>query len=269
MIRSAIVSGTFYPSDRGKLSSQISGLFSQANVSEKYRIVVSPHAGYVYSGLGAAAAIGSLKPARTFVILGPNHTGMGARFSIMGSGAWRTPLGDIEIDEILARDIKKAGFLEDEEWAHASEHSIEVILPFLQSRFAKATFVPVCIKNSGYSGDFLKKCEGLGELIGLLMKTRDIGLVASSDFSHYVHAQSARKMDMEAIARICSLGGKGFFNTLQKNRASVCGFGPIAAAMSAARALGLTKGELISYSNSGDVTKDYSSVVAYAAMGFL
>lgn len=266
--RSPIVSGMFYPSDKGKLSSQLSSLFSQANASEKYRIVVSPHAGYVYSGLGAACAIGSLRPAKTFIILGPNHTGMGREFSIMSSGIWKTPLGEIEIDSETALTLKKAGMLEEDDWAHASEHSIEVQLPFLQHRFGKLSLVPVCIMNSDYSEGFLEKCEKLGELISLLMREKEIGLVASSDFSHYVPAQSAKKYDMQAIEKIASLDTKGLFNTLKRNRATVCGYGPIAVAMAAARTLGLKSGELIKYMNSGDVTNDYSSVVAYAAIGF-
>ena len=267
--RSAIVSGAFYPSDKGKLSGQLSSLFSEANAAEKYSIVVSPHAGYVYSGLGAASAIGSLKPAKTFIILGPNHTGMGQEFSIMSQGVWKTPLGEVEIDEATAASLKKAGMLEEDGWAHASEHSIEVQLPFLQHRFGSFSLVPVCIMNEDYSDSFLRDCERLGELIGLMMKSKEIGLIASSDFSHYVPAQSAKKYDMQAIEKITNLDGKGLFQTLHKNRATVCGYGPIAVAMAAAKALGLKSGELIRYMNSGDATKDYSSVVAYAAIGFL
>jgi AmmeMemoRadiSam system protein B len=267
-LRNPIVSGMFYPREKEKLSSQLSGFFSEAGTQEKYRIVVSPHAGYVYSGLGAARAIGSLKPAKVFIVLGPNHTGMGQEFSIMSQGTWRTPLGDVPVDTMTALGLKKAGFLEEDDWAHASEHSIEVQLPFLQHRFGKLSFVPVCMMGEGYSQDFLGKCERLGELIGLLMKENDLGLVASSDFSHFIPARSAKKFDSEAIEKISGLDTKGFFQTLQRNRATVCGYGPIAVAMAAARALGLTMGELISYTNSGDVTKDYSSVVAYAAIGF-
>jgi len=269
-LRRPIVSGTFYPSEKNKLSSQLSGLFSQANAKEKYRIVVSPHAGYVYSGLGAAYAIGSLRPAKTFIVLGPNHTGMGQEFSIMAEGAWRTPLGDLEIDSAAALRLKKSGGLEEDDWAHASEHSIEVQLPFLQHRFGSPKIVPICIMNSGYSEGFLARCEALGDFIGMMMKeNQHVGLVASSDFSHYVHAMSAKRVDMEYIEKIKVLDGHGFFLSLKKNRASVCGYGPIAVAIAAAKSLGLSSGELISYTNSGDVTKDFSSVVSYAAIGFL
>jgi AmmeMemoRadiSam system protein B len=268
-LRNPIVAGMFYPSEKGKLSSQLSELFSQASAQEKYRIVVSPHAGYVYSGLGAACAIGSLKPADTFIILGPNHTGMGQEFSIMSQGTWKTPLGDAGIDTATALSLKKSGFLEEDDWAHSSEHSIEVQLPFLQHKFGKLSFVPMCIMNQDYSQDFLDKCWRLGKLIGLLMKEKNIGVVASSDFSHYIPANSAKKFDSQAIEKISSLDGKGFFETLKRNRATVCGYGPIAVAMSAAHTLGLKSGELIKYMNSGDVTKEYSSVVAYAAIGFV
>lgn len=269
-LRRPVASGSFYPSDKAKLSSQISGFFSHANANEKYRLVVSPHAGYVYSGLGAASAIGSLIPAKTFIILGPNHTGMGQELSIMAEGAWTTPLGNIEIDSKIAGKIMKAGLAEEDDWAHASEHSIEVQLPFIQHRFPGSKIVPICVTNSDYSEGFLRKCEGLGNLIGMMMeKSQDIGLVASSDFSHYVHAMAARKVDMEFIEKIKALDIPGLFLSLKKNRASVCGYGPIAVAIAAAKSLGLSSGELISYTNSGDVTRDYSSVVAYAAIGFL
>jgi AmmeMemoRadiSam system protein B len=122
--------------------------------------------------------------------------------------------------------------------------------------------------NADYSQDFLDKCRRLGELIGLLMKEKNIGIVASSDFSHYIPAGSAKKFDSEAIGKINTLDIKGFFETLKKNRATVCGYGPIAVAMAAAKAAGLKSGELIKYMNSGDLTRDYSSVVAYAAIGF-
>ena len=268
-LRNPTVAGTFYPSNKEKLSSELSSLFSQAGAQEKYRIVVSPHAGYVYSGLGAACAIGSLKPADTFIVLGPNHTGMGQEFSIMSQGVWKTPLGDVAIDMLTALSLKRSGIPEEDDWAHSSEHSIEVQLPFLQHRFGRISFVPLCIMNSDYSQDFLSKCERLGQLIGILMREKEIGVVASSDFSHYIPANSAKKFDSEAIEKIKSLDTKGFFDTLKRNRATVCGYGPIAVAMAAARTAGLKSGELIKYMNSGDLTKDYSSVVAYAAIGFL
>jgi AmmeMemoRadiSam system protein B len=268
-IRHPAVAGSFYPSDREKLSSQLNEFFSKAGQEQKCRIVVSPHAGYAYSGQGAANAIASLVPAKAFIILGPNHTGMGQEFSLMKEGVWKTPLGDTEVDSSIAKELIESGTAEPDDWAHASEHSIEVQLPFLQHRFgAGFSFVPVCIMNTGYSDDFLEKVERLGKAIAEMMRGREIGLIASSDFSHFVPAKSAKRFDMEAIDKIKSLDAKGFFRTLQKNRASVCGFGPIAAAISAAKELGVEKAELLSYTNSGDVTGDHSSVVAYAAIGF-
>jgi len=170
---------------------------------------------------------------------------------------------------LTALSLKRFGVLEEDDWAHSSEHSIEVQLPFLQHKFGKISFVPVCIMNTDYSQDFLNKCERLGQLIGMLMREKDIGVVASSDFSHYIPGNSAKKFDTEAIEKIKSLDMKGFFETLKRNRATVCGYGPIAVAMAAARSIGLKSGELIKYMNSGDLTRDYSSVVAYAAIGFL
>ncbi len=89
-------------------------------------MVVSPHAGYMYSGKTAAHAIASLRHAKRFIILGPNHTGLGSEFSIMGSGSWMTPLGDVRVDRELADKLRKLDFVEEDEHAHSREHSIEV-----------------------------------------------------------------------------------------------------------------------------------------------
>lgn len=242
--------------------------FTNIKTKPESSIVISPHAGYIYSGRTAAAAISSLKPADVFIMLGPNHTGIGLGFSIMGSGSWKTPLGDAEIDQNLADALKKkCAFLEEDEGAHANEHSIEVQMPFLQYRFGKIRFVPVCINQEISCQEFAKKCIKLGEAIADLSGNSRISVVASSDFSHYVPLDAAEKQDGMAIKEIKKLDVSGFFKTIEENNVSVCGFGPIAAAMAAAKKLGL-KAEVISSSSSGDETGDFSSVVAYYAISF-
>ena len=257
----------FYDGSRNALRKNLDSLFSNAKKGGKFRAVVSPHAGYVYSGRTAASAISSLADARKFIVLGPNHTGLGAQFSFMGSGSWMTPLGECMIDAKLAKGIGRCGFLEDDDLAHMQEHSIEVQLPFLQHRFGDFRFVPVCIMNSGYGAGFLERCEKLGKCIAGIMETEGVGLVASSDFSHYLPQQYADAKDSAALMQILRLDTKGFFRQLQAVDASVCGFGPIAVAMAAARKLGL-KAKLIEKSSSGDASGDYGAVVAYYAIGF-
>jgi AmmeMemoRadiSam system protein B len=235
-------------------------------------MVVSPHAGYTYSGETAAVAISSLRPAGTYIIFGPNHTGIGPQFSVMGSGSWWTPLGDAEIDtKVAGRLMKGCGFLEEDELAHSQEHSIEVQLPFLQHRFSSFRFVPVSMMSSGYSEDFLEQCEKLGKVAAEIVRNGKgngkVGVIASSDFSHYLPQKVADGKDGKAIENILRLDLPGFFTTLEEEDASVCGFGPIAVVMAAAKELGL-KPHVISKSSSGDASGDYGSVVTYYAIGF-
>ncbi len=267
MVRKPVVSGMFYPSDKGELKEMLDKLFSGTREGRNLG-VVSPHAGYPYSGKGSAFAINSLRGANRFIILGPNHTGLGKRFSILLEGEWETPLGSVKIDSGLANTLNNGcDFLEEDSSAHIQEHSIEVQLPFLQHRFGKFSFVPVCIMNAGYSEEFMKKCERLGKVIAEAVKGKNTGIVASSDFSHYIPLESAERVEKEVIGEILELDLEGFFRVLEREQASVCGFGPIAVLMAAAKELGL-KGKLLHSSNSGEGTGDFSSVVSYRAVGF-
>jgi AmmeMemoRadiSam system protein B len=267
MHRKPAVSGMFYPSGKKALEKMLSGLFAGVK-GDGFRCVVSPHAGYQYSGRTAAYAMGSLAPAKTFVILGPNHNSFGHEFSVMSSGEWETPLGRARIDTGLASQLKKCGILEDDALAHAHEHSIEVQLPFLQYRLGDFMFVPVSITNIEYSDDFLGKCALLGKHIAKTIGRRPAGIIASSDFSHYLPAEIADKKDSQAIEKIAKLDASGFFRALEESDASVCGYGPVAVAMSAAKAMGMKGAKVLNHTNSGDATGDYSSVVSYYAIGF-
>ncbi len=266
--REPVAAGTFYENGTHALNEHLKELFSGAREGSS-RMVVSPHAGYVYSGKTAAHAISSLKPAKKFIILGPNHTGMGMDFSVYGSGDWLTPLGKCKIDEYLAKRMEALDFVHEDIHAHMQEHSIEVQLPFLQHRFRDFSFVPLCIMNTTYSSGFLKMCQQLGRRIALHMKKDpEIGLIASSDFSHYLPQDVADRKDEAALDHIMKLDADGFFRKLDEVEGSVCGYGPIAVVMEAAKALGL-KPKLIHRSSSGDASGDYNAVVAYYAISFI
>ena len=265
-MRNPVVSGIFYDSEKSRLEKNLKYLFAGTKAGT-FKGVVSPHAGYMYSGRTAARAIASLESCGKFVILGPNHNLIGPGFSVMCSGEWKTPLGKIKVNEGLGERLLKCGVLEEDEIAHGHEHSIEVQLPLMQYRFSDFSFVPISIRNEGYSEYFLSDCEKLGKHMAKLTKSEQFGIVASSDFSHYLPKKEADEKDAMALKMIMRLDTKGFFRTLEDNAASVCGFGPIAVLMSAAKNLGL-KAKLVHKSTSGDETGDYSSVVAYYALGF-
>lgn len=266
MIRRPVVAGMFYSMHPDNLKQQLSKLF-EGVVRGEFVCVVSPHAGYEYSGKTAAYAINSLRTASSFIILGPNHNLIGSEFAIMGSGEWETPLGRVAVDVDLADKIKKCDVLLEDETAHAHEHSIEVQLPFLQYRFKKFGFVPISITNVGYSEDFLARCEKLGKHIAKIIKNKNIGVIASSDFSHYLPREVAKEKDSRVIEEIMKLNPRGLFHTLEAIDASVCGYGPITVLIYIAKEIGL-KAKVINQRDSGDTTGDTSSVVSYYAIGF-
>lgn len=265
-IRGPAVSGVFYFSDSRDLKKNLENLFSGLNTKQDCKAVISPHAGYEFSGKTMAYALSSLRSYKKFIILGPNHTGIGYMFSIMSQGSWRTPLGDCKIDTNLAKKLKKpCGFLKEDELAHMKEHSIEVQLPFLQHKLKDFTFAPIAIMGRE-TEKFLEDCKTLGGEISKLM-ANGVGLIASSDFSHFLPREEANKRDSPALERIMGLDPEGFVKAVKENQASICGLWPITVLLYAIKELNL-KPFLIHESNSGDATKDYSSIVSYKAIGF-
>ncbi len=228
--------------------------------------LICPHAGYVYSGAVAANAFFSLAndgTPNTFVILGPNHTGYGTGLSAMSEGAWRTPLGDVEIDTELAKAIAaETNILDLDEVAHKHEHSIEVQLPFLQYIYGKEfKFVPICFLMQD-----LESSAEIGRALAETLANKNAIVIASSDFTHYESQASVNRKDADALKAIESLDEKQFYQILEKQNVTACGYAPIAALMIYAKAMGATKAELLSHKTSGDITGDKTSVVGYAAL---
>lgn len=269
-MRHPAVSGSFYPSSESQLRAEVSGYLADAKkqVKAKERLaIVCPHAGYVYSGKCAAysyAACSNWQGKRlTAIIIGPNHTGMGTPVSVSFED-WKTPLGVAACDLELAGAVVKSGHVaQRDELAHMREHSSEVQLPFLQFVVPDARFVGVCMGWQDYA-----TAAALGKAIFEAVKRakRNAIVIASSDFTHYEPAESARKKDEAAIARLLALDEEGFEELAEEKDFSICGHGPIAAAMHYAKLAGARKCELLKYTNSGEASGDYSQVVAYAAL---
>jgi len=220
----------------------------------------------MYSGPVAANAYFSLaqdgKP-DTVVILGPNHTGYGNPLSAMREGAWQTPLGDVQIDSEVADDIaEEVGIVDFDEVAHRHEHSIEVQLPFLQYLFGNAfKFVPLCFLIQD-----LETATEVGRGLAEVLANRNAIVIASSDFTHYESQAQVKKKDKDALQALEALDEKKFYDVLEAENVSACGYAPIAALMTYAKALGAKKAELLSHRTSGDITGDMSSVVGYASV---
>jgi AmmeMemoRadiSam system protein B len=278
-VRRPTQAGSFYAGGAEALKRQVESCFlhrfgpgklPKVGVEGPRRVVglVCPHAGFMYSGPVAANAYYELaldgKP-DTVVILGPNHTGYGSALALMDDGAWRTPLGDVEVDTLVAHEIVRETQLVDvDESAHRFEHSVEVQLPFLQYLYGNQfKFVPVCFQLQ----DFASADEVGNALVEVLSK-RNALIIASSDFTHYEPQASAERKDLAALEAVKAMDAKKFVSIIEEQNVTACGYGPIATLITAAKGLLATEAKLLRYKTSGDITGDKSSVVGYAAVSF-
>jgi len=266
LIRKAICAGTWYPREKKEIEKYL----DLKTKKEKVIACICPHAGWMYSGKVAGAVYSKIDMSGVaqplFVLIGPNHTGLGESASIMISGEWQLPLGNLKITEELASSIlENSQILEDDPEAHLQEHSLEVQLPFIQYFFPKAQIVPITL--SDYR---LSTCQDIGEAIAQAISQQQIAnsviLVASTDMTHYEPQKIAEKKDKLAIDKILQLDPEGLLEIVRKEDISMCGSGSTAAVIFAAKKLGAKLAELVLYRTSGDVTGDYSAVVGYAGL---
>ncbi len=264
MIRQPAVAGSFYAGTKERLRLQIEDLLPR-DVRQGAAIgVVAPHAGYMYSGRVAGAVYARVSFPDTVVILGPNHTGLGAGAAIMTYGRWDTPLGSVPIDADLGKAIlSNASVLEEDHLGHLREHSIEVHLPFLQYFGQPFSFVPICLFSHEYAA-----CQNVGQAVGAAVRQtgKRVLLVASTDMSHYISRDEASAKDRKAIDAILALDPEGLHRVVRREGISMCGFHPTGAMLVAAKALGASSAELVMYADSGEVTKSVEEVVAYAGL---
>lgn len=274
MERKPAVAGAFYPSNAKELSDMIEGFLEKAAVDEQAASsavsYVAPHAGYIYSGQTAAYTYKALSMMKsleehTFVVIGPNHTGRGAPLSISGSD-WLTPLGRVKNDVELSEKIKESSeFITIDESAHLAEHSVEVQLPFLQKVVKDPRCCFICMGDQGQDASAIlnNAIETAAHALG-----RRVIVIASSDFDHYESAKMAETKDMPAIKALLTLNTVRFNELIIRTDDTACGYGPITVAGLNAKKNGATKGVLLKYSNSGETTGDYESVVAYSSIIF-
>ncbi len=262
-MRQPAVAGQFYPLRPENLEKELERCFEGLEIRERDVIgAVCPHAGYVYSGKVAAHAYATLPEADTYVLLGPNHTGYGSPVSV-SRDTWKTPLGTVEVDvELVDRFL--GSIVDVDELGHKYEHSIEVQLPFLQYRFdGDFKILPICMGMQ----DEETAVEIGNIIVNLVSENRKrVVFIASSDFTHYQPAKLAKETDNEVIDSILNLDVPGMYDRLYHKNASICGYGPIAAMLTASKKLGGNHATLLNYSNSGDVSGDLNAVVGYAAI---
>ncbi|MGA3094287.1 MAG: AmmeMemoRadiSam system protein B [Dehalococcoidales bacterium] len=264
MIRKPVVAGSFYPASPSKLEEMIAGMVEDNAPREEVVGLICPHAGYIYSGPVAGAAVSRIRFTDTFIIMGPNHTGLGKPFSIMTSGTWETPLGNVEIDAELAQKLSgNSSYLEEDVNAHLREHSVEVQIPFLQHFKKDIRIVPIVLSHA--SGSVYKEIGlEIAEVLNGL--ERDVIILASSDMTHYEPEEQARRKDSSAIEAILRLDEDELLERIAEQNITMCGYAPVVALISAAKAMEARRAELVRYQTSGESSGDYSSVVGYAGL---
>ncbi len=260
------MAGRFYPGNPAQLVTEVADLLAPGvSAPRRATVLVGPHAGWVYSGRIAGETYARVEVPEVAIVLCPNHTGLGARRALWPRGTWELPGDSVPVDEALAALLLARAGLEEDRAAHLREHSLEVHLPFLRARRPDVSIVPVCLGPLS-----AQECGDLGRALGraVVESGRDVLVVASTDMSHYLAADEARALDQLALDAALRFDAPGLFDVVRSRDISMCGVVPTTVALHAAAVLGATRGELVRYGSSGDVTGDHDRVVGYAGMIF-
>ncbi len=284
--REPAVAGLFYPASRDECAREVERCFAGASVPPGTRAVaaVAPHAGWIYSGATMALSILALEPADpdTVLLFGADHHGILRRAAaVYPGGSWQTPLGEVQVDGDVARTLleERPRNVQSSEEAHAPEHSLEVIVPFLQVRMPRARIVPILVPP-GIGAEEVGKAA-VRAALALGRRTVAIG---SSDLTHYgarygfvpkglgtpAHLWSKRENDREILDRVLALDSSGVEESFRR-RQNACGPGAMAAAAAAARVLGATRGVLLDHTTSAEVMGEAEpeTWVGYAAVAWV
>lgn len=262
-IRTPAVADRFYPGNPGTLSHTVQDLIPSPAKAQKAHAVVSPHAGYMYSGAVAGETFSRVQVPETVIILGPNHHGQGDPVAL-STTPWQMPMGLVPIDIAIAEALLQASSsITVDETAHRFEHSLEVQVPFLQARQKNLSIVPLVVSHISYP-----MCQEVGAALARVIGAtdREILIVASSDMTHYESRAAADKKDHYALKKLADMDPATLYHAILDHNISMCGIMPVTIALIAAMALGATRAELVRYSDSGAVSGDTSQVVGYAGV---
>ncbi|MCX8104962.1 MAG: AmmeMemoRadiSam system protein B [Ignavibacterium album] len=262
-IRQAHVAGYFYPADPVKLKNDIQRMLDRAKTEKTFNKIVgivSPHAGYIYSGQTAAYAYETLKGKtyKTVIVISPSHAEYFPGISVYDGDAYETPLGVVEIDQEKANKlVERSKLIFRGIQGHRREHALEVQIPFLQSVLSDFKIVPVVMgdQSSVFVNELAKK---LAEIID-----DETVIVASSDLSHFYDARTAEILDSVVVKRINDFDYEQLQRDLNSHKCEACGGGPIVSMMKAAALKNYQKAKVLKRTDSGDVTGDKSEVVGY------
>ncbi|HHQ49452.1 MAG TPA: AmmeMemoRadiSam system protein B [Acidobacteria bacterium] len=263
-LREPAVAGMFYPGTPEALERDLTRYIVPDPAPHPLLGCIAPHAGYMYSGPVAGRLYGHLEIPERVIVLGPNHTGIGEAIAVAPHRAWKTPLGeepvDVELAGLLVEELPGADF---DASAHWREHSLEVQIPFLLARNPAVRIVPIVL---GFLP--LEECLELGATLARVIRRtgEPVGIVASSDMTHYEPDAVARQRDRLAIEAALGLDPSTLYTEVRRHGITMCGVVPATVMLAAVRELGAESAHLVDYATSGDTGGDRSSVVGYAGI---
>jgi len=260
--RRPAVAGRFYSGSAPALRDEVESFMHPSITKVSAKAIVAPHAGYIFSGGVAGLVYSTIEPPDTFVLMGPNHTGLGHAVSVMSEGKWDVPGATLDIDSELAESIiKRSPICTRDEEAHKYEHSLEVQLPFIVHVNPKARIVPITIMQAS-----LDELMELGRAVAAAVKgvKSPVVIASSTDMSHFLDEDETRRRDKHALDKISALDPEGLYKVVRAKDISMCGFMPTVVALSAAIALGATEARLLRYTTSAEASGDFDRVVGYA-----
>ena len=264
-IRRPAVAGYYYPANTAALTEALQALLPRDAAPTPARAVIIPHDSLRRSGAIAAAALSRVVIPRRCILLGPSHSGSWMRWSLMSSGAYRTPLGEIPVDAPLAEALRaRCPFLEPDAWAQRGEHAIEAIVPFLQRLGPPGlTIVPIIV-GSEDDGEVTSLAEALQEAVRA--SSEPVLLIASSDLSHFEPQARAAAQDRWLMQAICALDGDGLRRAVRDGAVRMCGEAAVACILQAAKGLGAGRGIVARHGTSAEAAGDPGSVTGYAGI---
>ncbi|MFW6457747.1 MAG: AmmeMemoRadiSam system protein B [Planctomycetota bacterium] len=271
MIREPAVSGQFYPSDTSKLRAMIEDYTPATENKMEALGVLSPHAGYVFSGPTAGEVFGRVRIPDTVVVLNPSHQVRRPACALWTGGPWKTPLGEVELDDSLCDALAEVPAITPSNEPHQGEHAGEVVVPFLQYHNPDVKICVICVTTSAG----MAETQDLGKGINDALEQCEINdglVVASSDMSHERGSNAlgvVNEHDPMAIEKMEELDPEGLIDTCRRNRITMCGVLPAAAMMESVKGRGGKTGELIDRTTSADSPQGAGNyVVGYAGMIF-
>ncbi len=268
-VRRSVIAGTWYPGDPAVLRREIRRYLEAVParpVEGPVVGLVSPHAGYVYSGQVAAHGYRLVEGRRydAVVVIGPSHRVLFRGASVWPSGGYETPLGVVPVDGELAEAILGADpVVHADRKPHAAEHSVEIQLPFLQVALGAFAFVPIVMGTQD-----LRTCEAVADSVWRAAKGKEVLVVGSSDLSHFHDYEQAKRLDAVVVDLVRKRDARGLARRLEEGSCEACGGGPVIAAMLFAEKAGARGVQVLRYANSGDVTGDRRQVVGYLSAAF-